>query len=66
MLVHSLKHAKKDEEGRLIGNSSMFWRSPEMEALRVVDWRPVGSASPANRLSANIGALKKVITDLES
>jgi predicted DNA-binding protein (UPF0251 family) len=38
MLIHSLKHAKKDEQGRLIANGSVFWRSPEMEALRVADY----------------------------
>lgn len=38
MLIHSLKHAKKDEHGRLIGNGCVFWRSPEIEALRVADY----------------------------
>ena len=38
MLIHSLKHAKKDEQGRFIANGSVFWRSPEIDALRVADY----------------------------
>ena len=38
MLIHCLKHAKKDEQGRFIGNGSVFWRLPEVEASRVVDY----------------------------
>ena len=37
-LIHSLKHAKKDELGRLVGNASIFWRAPEVEASRVADY----------------------------
>ena len=38
MAILSLKDAKRDAKGRLIVDGSHFWRSPEVEALRVSDY----------------------------
>lgn len=38
MAILGLKNAKRDAKGRLIVDGSHFWRSPEVEALRVADY----------------------------
>lgn len=38
MAILGLKNAKRDAKGRLIVDGSHFWRSPEVEALRVSDY----------------------------
>lgn len=51
-LLHAIKNCKKDQYGRLIGPGDLFWRTPEVELKRCVEYEKDQDkwASTADRL----------------